>query len=62
MSSLKLFPFPAMELLINISKRSAHFSFYRQLDFSSGVANKILENEPKSSLAVYWFYYLFYKF
>ena len=35
--------------------------FYRQLDFPSepGVANEILENEPKSCLTVAKFYSLF---
>ena len=36
------------------SCKSLHIFLYRQLDFSSepGVANEILENEPKSCLSV----------
>ena len=40
--------------ILFIRKQSITHSFYRQLDFQSepGVANEILENEPKSCLAV----------
>ena len=49
--------FPENDLLkslIDIRTEAVHFFFYRQLNFSSepGVANEILENEPKRCLVL----------